>query len=337
MMNKRAVIFGVKGTTLTEEEKDFFKQVNPLGFIFFKRNIESKEGIKNLISDIKNLLKREDILFLIDQEGGRVQRIREPLTINYKSACEIGKVYEKDNQKGLKFAYLTGLTIGSELAELGFNVNCAPVLDIFYEKTSEVIGDRAFSNTPNTVAILAKEYAKGMIDAGITPIVKHIPGHGRSLKDTHKDISVVDAKITDMIETDFIPFKNFDLPCFAMMSHIIYSEIDNKNPATLSKKIRKFIKEELGFSGLIMSDDFSMQALTNFESSFEVLAEKSLKTGVDIVLHCNGNMEEMVKIAPNIKNLCNNRKKIIKNTLALSVSVDYSKCKLEYEEFLKCI
>jgi len=317
MANRKAVVFGVAGAELQPEEMDFFKDVNPTGFILFSRNIKDAEQVKRLTGALRDCVAGDDVLILTDEEGGRVRRFRPPLCRDYPAVRRIGELAETDYKDASRFAYLNALIMGTELLDLGVNVDCAPVLDLLFDNADKVIGDRAFAKDPAIVKTVSEKFALGLIHAGVTPVIKHIPGHGRAMKDTHTDVVKVDAAIEDMKDTDFVPFCCFPHPVFGMMSHIIYTAIDAEYPATLSKKVRCLVEDELGFHGIIFSDDFSMGALTGFNDDMRELAGMALSSGaVDVVLHCNGKLDEMVSIADVVTYLTGEQRKEISETLA---------------------
>ena len=317
MANRKAIVFGLAGTELTAEERDFYKDVNPAGFILFSRNISNAEQVTRLTESLRECVQSEDVMILTDEEGGRVRRFRPPLCRDYPAVRLIGELAETDYKHASRFAYLNALVMGTELLRLGVNVDCAPVLDILVDNADKVIGDRAFAKDPEIVKTISGKFALGLIHAGVTPVIKHIPGHGRAMKDTHTDIVKVDASIEDMKATDFVPFCCFPHPVFGMMSHIVYTAVDDECPATLSKKVRRLVESELGFHGIIFSDDFSMGALTGFDSDMCSLATQALSSGaVDIILHCNGDLGEMIDIASSVTCLSDEQQKTIAETLA---------------------
>lgn len=292
----KAIIFGIKGTSLTEEEKEFFKKVNPVGFILFSRNLETSSQIKQLIQNLYLCTDRENIPILIDQEGGRVQRLGPKLGYNrYPAAQLFSNLEMKDLERAKELCKINFRILGSDLINLGINVNCAPCLDILDPSAHNVIGDRSFGNEPKIISILGKAAIDGLREAGVMPIIKHIPGHGRALVDSHLELPEVTLSMEELENTDFLPFKELALYSeLAMTAHIVYKAIDPDFPITLSPKGIRFIREHIGFKGILISDDLSMKAL---EGSLDELAEKSYKAGCDLVLHCNGNLEEMKQVS----------------------------------------
>ena len=286
-----AAILGCAGTTLTAEEVAFFKDVKPWGFILFKRNIADPEQVRALTAALRDRVGRPDAPILIDQEGGRVARLQPPHWRIYPPGRAYGELVANDPLTAREITRLGARLMAHDLHVLGINVDCAPVLDVPDPKGHEIIGDRAYGDTPEQVATLGRAAAEGLLAGGVLPIIKHIPGHGRALSDSHLELPVVKAKLLELEIRDFAPFRVLsDMP-MAMTAHVVYAAIDRKNPATTSKKvIKQVIRGSMGFDGLLMSDDLSMKALTG---DFKQRAKDSLSAGCDVVLHCNGDMDEM--------------------------------------------
>src|SRR5215510_12060578 len=276
-----AAIFGVSGQVLTNEERAFFRDVQPLGFILFARNVADPDQIRRLGNDLRASVEHAEAPVLIDQEGGRVQRLKPPHWHARSAAAKFGALASKRASDGRKAVFLNHQLIGAELAALGIDVDCAPLIDVQQPGAHDVIRDRAA--------------ADGLMSAGITPVIKHIPGHGRSMVDSHHDLPRVTTSHAELSRVDFVPFKRLnDLP-WGMTAHIVYEALDKDLPATLSAKvISEVIRGEIGFDGLLLSDDLSMKAL---RGTLGELAKQSVAAGCDIALHCNGKMEEMVQVA----------------------------------------
>src|SRR6185436_10020083 len=257
-----AAIFGVSGQTLSGEERAFFREVQPLGFILFARNVADPDQVRRLVNDLRASVEHAEAPVLIDQEGGRVQRLKPPHWRAAAPAAKFGALAQKQAQSGAKAVFLNHQLIGAELAALGIDVDCAPLIDVHQPGAHDVIGDRAFSGDPEQVAVLGRAAAEGLMSAGITPIIKHIPGHGRSMVDSHHDLPRVTISRAELAKSDFLPFRRLhDMP-WAMTAHIVYEAIDKDQPATLSAKvISEVIRGEIGFDGLLLSDDMSMKAL----------------------------------------------------------------------------
>ncbi|MGE4218330.1 MAG: beta-N-acetylhexosaminidase [Alphaproteobacteria bacterium] len=289
-----AAIFGLAGLRLLEDERTLFRQAQPAGYILFARNIESPHQIKELTSDLRSL-SEFDPLILIDQEGGRVARLRPPHWRAAPPAQRFGDLAQVDRAAACRAAALNAGLLAAELAALGINVDCAPVLDLPVPGAHDIIGDRAFAQDAETIGILGRRFCEGMIAAGVLPVIKHIPGHGRATVDSHHDLPRVSSGLATLRETDFAPFRALsDMP-LAMTAHIVYDAIDPDAPATLSRKlVQETIRGEIGFDGLLMTDDLGMRALTGTPGSLGV---SSLAAGCDLVLHCSGNLTEMRELA----------------------------------------
>lgn len=295
MSESKAMILGAAGKALTPDEVAFYGDERPWGFILFARNIGEPDQIRGLVAAMRDSVGRPEAPVFIDQEGGKVQRLRPPLAPNYPSATALGALYASDQGAGLRAAWLLGRLHAYDLSALGITADCLPVLDVPIEGASDVIGSRAYAKRPDAVAAMGRAAAKGLMAGGVLPVMKHIPGHGRAFADTHFELPTVDVSRAELAAHDFKPFKALcDLP-MAMTAHVIFSAIDSASPATTSAKvIGEVIRGEIGFDGLLMSDDTSMKAL---KGDFPSKAQAILDAGCDIVLHCNGVMEEMAGIA----------------------------------------
>ena len=290
----RALIIGVSGLELTEQEKAYCQEINPWGLILFHRNIDNPQQVRQLTENFRTCVGRPDAPVLVDQEGGRVQRLSKPHWPVYPAGETYAKIAGKNPEIAKKAAYLGGFLIGIDLISVGITVDCLPVLDIPVAGAHDVIGDRAYGRDTATVSLLGRAAADGLMAAGVIPIMKHIPGHGRAGVDSHHDLPIVDAPLA-ALQTDFAPFRtNADLP-MAMTAHVVYAGLDADHPATTSKTvIDQIIRGTIGFDGLLMGDDVSMQAL---KGPIEDRATASLAAGCDVVLHCNGQFQEMQALA----------------------------------------
>lgn len=295
MTESRAMILGAAGHALSAEEKTFFSGERPWGFILFARNVSEAGQIKDLVAAMRDCVGNPVAPVFIDQEGGRVQRLRPPLADNYPPAAAIGDVYRRDREAGMRAAWLMSRLHAADLTGLGINADCLPVLDVPVEGAHDVIGDRAYGKDPETVAALGRAASEGLLAGGVLPVIKHIPGHGRAMADSHLALPRVDASHAELTAHDFAPFRALaDMP-MAMTAHVVYSAIDADQPATTSPKvIGDIIRDEIGFDGLLMSDDLSMKALSG---DFAERCRASLAAGCDVVLHCNGVMDEMRAVA----------------------------------------
>ena len=289
-MNKSAIILGIKAFNLSLDEKRLFQEKKPLGVILFSRNIKNPKQILSLTQSIKNILGKEAMI-LIDQEGGRVSRLNKSYWKTYPDANYFGKIANSNLAKAKKLTYENFKEIGSNLNKLGINYNCAPVLDLKIKGASSVIGSRAFSRSPEIVSHLALQACKGLLSENVFPIVKHIPGHGRAKVDSHFYLPIIKSS-KKVLQEDFYPFIKLNKQPLAMIAHIKYLDLDKEKCATFSKSIISFIKNKLGFEGILFSDDLCMKAL---KGSYVNRARKAIKAGCDIVLHCEPNISNAVK------------------------------------------
>lgn len=291
----KPIIFGAVGHRLTADEKAFFAEHKPCGFILFKRNVDTPDQVRALVEEMKQAAGNADALVLIDQEGGRVARLRPPHWRDYPPGAAYGALWHIDPDYAGEAAYLGARLIADDLAALGINVDCLPVLDVPVPGSHNIIGDRAYGQEPISVMALGRAASQGLMDGGVLPIIKHIPGHGRAMADSHHDLPVVKATRYQLDHHDFPPFRAVgDIP-LAMTAHVIYSAIDAEEPATTSKTvIEQVIRCQMGFDGLLMCDDLSMKALSG---SFAERRKRALDAGCDVVLHCNGLVEEMAPVA----------------------------------------
>ncbi len=288
-----AAIYGCSGHRLTAEERAFFAETKPWGFILFRRNVDTPDQVKALVEELRDSVGRADAPVLIDQEGGRVQRLGPPHWPKYPPGSAYLKAVN-DPMAARELVRLGARLIAHDLRELGITVDCVPVLDVPVPGAHDIIGDRAYAQDPATVTQLGRAAAEGLLAGGVLPIIKHIPGHGRAFADSHHDLPVVDTDLATLDAWDFAPFKALsDMP-MAMTAHVVFTAVDAKRPATTSKKGIRLMREHLGFSGLIMSDDLSMKALSG---TLTERAEQSLKAGCDVILHCNGDLNEMRQVA----------------------------------------
>jgi beta-N-acetylhexosaminidase len=291
----KAVIFGCAGKTLTAQERAFFAANNPFGFILFARNLEAPDQVRALVQALRECVGRSDAPVLIDQEGGRVARLKPPHWRAAPAAATIAALADQDMDAAREAVWLNARLIGSELAALGIDVDCAPVCDVPAPGSHNVIGDRAYGSDPDRVAALARAAALGFLDAGVLPVIKHMPGHGRTRVDSHLELPIVDATRAELEKTDFAPFRALaDMP-WGMTGHLRFTALDPDRPATTSPTIiRDIIRGHIGFDGLLLTDDLSMKALGG---SFAERTKAALEAGCDVVLHCNGDMAEMEAVA----------------------------------------
>ncbi len=291
----RAFITGVSGLNLTAEERGFIRAERPWGLILFKRNIDIPEQVIALIEEFRNVVEVPDAPILVDQEGGRVQRFGPPHWPVYPAGAVFGTLYGIDPELGLKAAHLSARLIAADLIDLGVTVDCLPLADVPVAGADAVIGARAYGTEPGKVAAIARAVTEGLEQGGVLPVLKHVPGHGRATADTHFKLPVVDASRTELERTDFAAFRPLaDLP-MAMTAHVVFSALDSAQPATTSATIiEQVIRGDIGFQGLLMSDDVSMNALVG---SIRERSRAIIAAGCDMILHCNGKLDEMREVA----------------------------------------
>jgi beta-N-acetylhexosaminidase len=293
-MQARAFITGLAGTAITSQERAFLQEARPWGLILFKRNIDTAAQVFALVLSFRELMG-DAAPVLIDQEGGRVQRMGPPHWPSYPPGSAYGRLYDGDRAKGLAAARLGARLIAEDLMKVGITIDCLPVADVPVSGADAVIGDRAYGDTPEKVSALAAAAAAGLMDGGVLPVLKHIPGHGRATADSHAALPVVDAPRAALEASDFAAFRPLNGLPMAMTAHVVFSAIDPLSPATTSAKmIANVIRDGIGFQGLLMSDDISMGALSG---SLRERTRAALAAGCDVALHCNGNLEEMREVA----------------------------------------
>ncbi|TDK38820.1 beta-N-acetylhexosaminidase [Rhizobium deserti] len=291
MSESKAMILGAMGAELTPDEMALYRDERPWGFILFARNCLEPNQITDLVASMRDSVGRPNAPVLIDQEGGRVQRIRPPMIERYPSGAVLGDLYRQDKEIGLRAAWLMSRLHAFDLMKFGINVDCLPVLDVPVEGSSNVIGDRAYGYDAQTVADMGKAASEGLKAGGMLPVMKHMPGHGRGMADSHHELPVVNASLTELEAHDFLPFVAMKDELMAMSAHIVFTAVDPDEPATTSAKvIEQVIRSHIGFDGLLLSDDTSMNAL---KGTIGERAARIVRGGCDIILHCNGIMNEM--------------------------------------------
>jgi beta-N-acetylhexosaminidase len=294
-VESKAFITGVAGLSLSADERAFLAAERPWGLILFARNCDTPNQIIDLGSQFRAAVGRADAPILIDQEGGRVQRLKPPGWRRYPTGRAYGEVYDADPAAGRHAAFLCARLIADDLAALGITVDCLPVADVPSPDGHDVIGDRAYSTDPAVVADLARAAAEGLLAGGVLPVVKHVPGHGRARADSHLALPVVETPRATLEAIDFAPFKALaDLP-LAMTAHVVYTALDSDAPATTSRRvIEEVIRGTIGFDGCLMGDDVSMRALTG---TIGDRTRALFAAGCDLALHCNGEFSEMRAVA----------------------------------------
>jgi beta-N-acetylhexosaminidase len=295
-----ASIFGFSGERLTSDERDFFKDADPAGFILFRRNCSSKAQVRALTDELRALHGRDEVPILIDQEGGRVARMQPPVWPKFPSAERFADLYQVSPISALEAARANAGAIAAMLKECGINVDCMPLLDVRHPGAHDIIGDRALGAEPMQVAALGRAVIEGLRGGGVVGVVKHIPGHGRSMGDSHVELPVVSASDEDL-EVDLEPFQTLNWAPMGMAAHVVYSAWDSARPGSQSPTvIGDIIRGRIGFDGWLMSDDVGMQALTG---GFGERARRVIEAGCDVALHCSADMAEMVAVASGAEEL----------------------------------
>ena len=293
------IILSISSFELNQNEINFFKNLNPLGFILFKRNFQNKNQITKLIKNLKKITLNKKLLIFLDQEGGKVQRLNNAEFIKFPPQKSFGDIYLKNKKKAIDLAYKSSFLMGYQQKMVGIDVDFSPVCDLFVKGASKVIGDRSFSSNPSVVYELSKVFCRGLKDSGVLSVPKHFPGHGRSLNDTHLKSSKIDVDLNLLMKTDLVPFKLLDSALMVMLAHIIYPRIENK-VATYSSKIISILRQNFKFKGLVISDDISMKAL---KESTEDKIKNSYHAGCDVILYCKGNLNEIKEFYPFIRKI----------------------------------
>lgn len=287
-----AAIFGCAGPRLSQAEKAFFRDSDPAGFILFARNVESPDQVRALVAELREASARPGCPILIDQEGGRVARLKPP---HWRKAPPQGVFASLEPATAARAARLNARLLAAELAELGINVDCLPLLDLRFSGAHDIVGDRALGSDVETVISLGRAVCEGLLEGGVLPVVKHMPGHGRAHADSHLELPRVEAPRAELEETDFAPFRALAHMPLAMTAHIVFADIDPVRPATVSPLVMgEVVRGFIGYDGLVMTDDLSMKALGG---SFADRTSAALAAGCDLVLHCNGDMDEMRAVA----------------------------------------
>jgi beta-N-acetylhexosaminidase len=294
-MTSTRAIYGCAGPELTDDERAFYRDAMPWGFILFARNIVDRAQVKKLVASLRETIGDARAPVLIDQEGGRVARLRPPQWQARPPAERFALLHNNAPEAAHEAAYLNARLIAYDLSELGINVDCVPVLDVPVDGADAVIGDRAYGRDPTVIIELGRATMEGMIEGGVLPVMKHVPGHGRATADTHLELPHVSASREELSATDFVTFRSLSDCPMAMTAHVVYDAIDAQRPATTSPRVvKEIIRGEIGFDGLLMSDDLSMNALSG---TLAQRAKASLFAGCDVVLHCNGRLDEMKEVA----------------------------------------
>ena len=337
MTDAKAMILGCGGLTLSADEIALYRGEQPWGFILFGRNIGEAAQIADLVAQMRDCVGRDAPVF-IDQEGGRVQRIRPPLADKYPSAQVLGDIYRQDWEQGLRAAWLMSRLHAFDLLKFGINVDCLPVLDVPVEGSSNVIGDRAYGADPFIVTEMGRAACAGLKSGGVLPVMKHMPGHGRGMADSHLELPVVRASRAELEAHDFAPFIGLKDELMAMTCHIVYTALDPERPATTSPVvIEEIIRGHIGFDGLLISDDSSMNAL---KGTLGERAAAIAANGCDIVLHCNGVMDEMKQVVAEARPLAGRtleRAKAVEAALGKADGADEMALRAEFAGFFPSV
>ncbi len=300
MEHKDGIILSCSSYELKKSEIEFFKIINPLGFVLFKRNFKNKLQIKKLIQNLKEVTLNNDLLIFVDQEGGRVQRFNNNEFIIFPSQSIFGNLYEFEKILGLDLAYKSSYLMGLQLNQVGVDVNFSPVCDLLFDGAHEVIGDRSFGKNPKLVYELSNKFCEGLSDSGIVAVPKHFPGHGRSMFDTHLNSSIVKTSYNDLKKTDLVPFKILSNSLMVMLAHIVYSSIDSNVATYSSEIIENILRKQFKYKGLVISDDISMKALNE---DLPTKVKKCYKAGCDVVLYCKGEIKEIKSFYTNVQKI----------------------------------
>ena len=333
----RAFITGLAGPALTEGERAFLREADPWGFILFKRNVAGPEALRRLVEEVRTTLGREAPA-LIDQEGGRVQRLGPPHWPLYPPGAAYGVLYERVPARGLKAARLGARLIAADLAALGIDVDCLPIADVPVPGSDPVVGDRAYGTEPGKVAAIAGAVAEGLADGGVLPVLKHLPGHGRASADSHQSLPVVTTGRVTLEATDFAAFRPLATLPLGMTAHVVFTAVDPIAPATISATIvREVIRGSINFQGLLMSDDISMGALAG---SIGERSRAAIAAGCDVVLHCNGAMPEMLAVAAEVPALVEQAARRAAAALAVKkrpATLDRAAARAEFETMMSAV
>jgi beta-N-acetylhexosaminidase len=292
-----AFITGLAGPALSPNEAGFLKSSRPCGIILFARNIQNPDQVRRLVNDVRAAVGSARVLVLVDQEGGRVQRLRPPHWRMLPSAAAYARLYAANPEMALAAARQVARLTAADLAALGINTNCAPVLDVPVFGSHDVIGDRAYGSTVEQVVALGRAVAEGLVSGGVLPVIKHIPGHGRATVDSHFQLPIVTATHAELVRTDFAAFRGLaDMPA-AMSAHVVFTELDSIPASISGVLISQVVRGSIGFDGLLISDDLSMKALSG---GLRARAEAVICAGGDVALHCNGDLLEMQAVAEGV-------------------------------------
>jgi beta-N-acetylhexosaminidase len=321
----KPVIFGLSGLTLTDDERALFSAAEPAGYILFKRNIEDRTQVRALTDSLRDLHGRDDVPILIDQEGGRVTRMKPPVWPEFPAGAAFDALYDVSAMTAIEAARNNAEALALTLSEVGINVNCLPVLDVRVPETTPAIGDRAMGSDPMRVAALGRGVLDGLKQGGVVGVVKHMPGHGRAVVDSHHELPTVSVSKNEL-EQDFAPFRALNWAPMGMTGHVVFEAYDPANPATMSPLvIDQVIRGEIGFGGLLMSDDLDMNALSGDVPSRAV---RCVEAGCDLALNCWGRFEEMTHIVEHLPDITPIAKERLDRAMATIAPVDFAEERL---------
>ena len=317
----KPVIFGLSGLALTDDERALFRDVEPAGYIVFKRNIEDRDQLRALTDDLRALHGRDDVAILIDQEGGRVTRMKPPVWPEFPAGAAFDALYDVAAMTAIEAARCNAEALALTLSEVGITVNCAPLLDVRMPETHAAIGDRAMGSDPMRVAALGRAVLDGLQRGGVVGVVKHMPGQGRAVVDSHHELPKVSAS-REELEQDFAPFRTLNKAVMGMTSHVLYEAYDRERPSTMSPVIiDEVIRGEIGFDGLLMSDDLDMKALSGDVPSRAV---ECVAAGCDLALNCWGRFDEMVEIAARLPAISDRARERLDTAMASVKPVEFA-------------
>ena len=333
-MSVLSTILGLSGPTLSDAETAFFRDANPWAFILFARNVETPSQVSRLCDALRTAVGRDTLIF-VDQEGGRVQRLKAPHWRAYPSGSVYAQLYQRDRAAGRRATYLGYRLIADDLRAVGITADCAPVLDLPQADADPIISDRAFGDQTDQIIDLAHAAMSGLMSGGVAPVIKHIPGHGRATVDSHLALPRIDAGFDELDRTDFEPFRQLNHAPMAMTAHAVYTATDEAPVTTSAKALQKLIRDAIGFDGLLMSDDLDMKALSG--DSLASKTEAALSAGCDIALQCSGQLPDMISVAKGATTLSGKaleRAKIAENTIHYASNFDRGEAEAEFDRLI---
>jgi beta-N-acetylhexosaminidase len=333
-VSQLAAILGLSGPRLTVNEKTFFRDADPWGFILFSRNVDNPDQIYRLCSDLRNAVGRDALVF-VDQEGGRVQRLKAPHWRAYPTGATYASLYNDDEEIGKRATFLGHRLIADDLRAVGITADCAPVLDLPQPGSDPIISDRALGDRTDQIIDLAHAAMSGLMQGGVAPVIKHIPGHGRATVDSHLSLPRIDTSRALLERTDFVPFRKLADAPMAMTAHAVYTVVDDEPVTTSASALKDLIRDSIGFDGLLMSDDLDMKALSG--DSLVSKTEAALLAGCDIALQCSGQMPDMIDVAKGCKPLAGKaleRAQIAENSTSYAEKFDREEAEAEFDSIL---